>query len=75
MKPSVTLAGLCIESVVGRGWRIVDPARNIRTPWLHDSCFNETTKKAAMYAVARTEREKLTDRHTVDGEWVVVHRY
>lgn len=69
------LAGLGIESVPGRGWRIIDAARMIRTPWLHDSAFSEQTKKAAMYAVARTEREKLTHRHTVDGEWIIVHSY
>jgi len=75
MVAGYSLAGLCIESTLGRGWRILDPARKVRTPWLHDSAFNESTKKAAMYAVARTEREKLTHRHTIDGDWVVVHSY
>lgn len=80
MKKSVngsgmTLVGIGIESVIGKGWRIVDGVRQIRTPWLHDSAFSEATKKAAMYAVARTERDKLTHRHTIDGDWIVVHSY
>jgi hypothetical protein len=51
-------------------WRAVDEVRKIRTPW-QDGSGND----AARYAVARTNRNRLTSAHTVDGDWVIVHRY
>ncbi len=66
---------ICIESRPERGWRILDDETKVRTPWLAHECFSETAKKAAMFAVKRTDRNKLTHRHTTDDDWVVVHSY
>jgi hypothetical protein len=53
--------------------RIVDYARKVKTPWL--ACCNEVLANTAAAAVMRTLRSSLTWRHTVDGEWIIVHTY
>jgi len=58
----------------GTDWRVIDYVRHVRTPWLDGNLRTRVLEIAAKMAVKRTDREKLTDRHSRDEGWVIVHR-
>lgn len=51
--------------------RVCDYVRKIRTPWL----FYGASDHVAACAVNRTNLERLTSRHSKDGDWIIVHSY
>jgi len=58
----------------GTDWRVIDYVRHVRTPWLDGNLRTRVVETAAKKAVKGTDRDKLTDRHTRDRDWVVVRR-
>jgi len=49
-------------------WRIVDPEKRVRTPWMAGDA-RATAEVPARLAVERTHRTRLSPtRHTTDGD-------
>lgn len=53
-------------------FRVLDHARKVRTPW---QAAGYASDHVAACAVNRTDRDRLTPRHTTDGEWIIVRSY
>lgn len=74
--PALAVSEPVIETksgIRGQEWRVIDYVRHVRTPWLDGGLRTRILETAAKTAVKRTNRDKLTDRHTRDEDWVVVH--
>ncbi len=75
-KPAAATAEPVIETRPGpRGtdWRVVDYVRHVRTPWLGSDVRTNIVERAAKLAVRNTDPNRLTQRHTRDDDWVIVH--
>jgi hypothetical protein len=57
----------------GTDWRVVDYVRYVRTPWLSADVRTNIAERAAKLAVHKTDPNRLTQRHTRDDAWVIVH--
>lgn len=74
-KPTATVDPV-IETrggIRGTEWRVVDYVRHVRTPWLGGDVRTNIVERAAKMAVRNTDPNRLTQRHTRDDDWVIVH--
>jgi hypothetical protein len=68
--------GASAEPVIetrGAEWRVVDYVRHVCTPWMSANMRTSIMERAAKRAVRDTNPNRLTQRHTRDAGWVIVH--